>query len=131
MSGTAKGKVVVENYFYSGKVIEGLTLTFEAGKVTSITAKLGLKRLKEIYDAAGGGKEEFGFIDFGINSNVKIPRGSDMVAWMSAGMVTVGIGGNDWAGGENNSGYALSLFLKGATVTVDSKAIVEKGMLKP
>jgi leucyl aminopeptidase (aminopeptidase T) len=131
VAGTAEGKVIVEKYFSAGKVVEELTLTFKEGKVVSMTAKSGLKRLKEVYDAAGEGKEEFAFIDFGINSNVKIPRGSDMVAWMPAGMVTVGIGENVWAGGENNSGYGLSLFLTHATVTVDGKAIVENGVLKP
>jgi leucyl aminopeptidase (aminopeptidase T) len=129
--GSAEGKVVLEKQFYSGKVIEGLTLTFEAGKVTSLTAKSDYKRLKEIYDAAGEGKEKFAFIDFGINPNVKIPRGSDMVAFMPAGMVTVGIGGNTWAGGENEIEYGLQFHLTRATVTIDGKTIVDNGMLKP
>jgi leucyl aminopeptidase (aminopeptidase T) len=129
--GTAKGKVVVEKYSYSGKVIEGLTLTFEAGKVTSITAKSALKRLKDMYDAASKGKENFAFIDFGINPNVKIPRGSEMVAYMPAGMITVGIGGNTWAGGENDIEYGLQFHLTQATVTIDGKAVLENGMLKP
>ena len=129
-AGTAEGKVVVEKYFSEGKVVEGLTLTLKAGKVISITAKSGFERMKKVYDAAGEGKEEFAFVDFGINPNVKIPQGSDMVAWMPAGMVTVGIGNNTWVGGENNVGYSLALFLIGATVTVDGKIIVEKGVLK-
>jgi len=129
-SGTAEGKVVVEKYFSEGKVVEGLTLTFKAGKVISITAKSGFERMKKVYDASGEGKDEFAFLDFGINPNVKIPQGSDMVAWMPAGMVTVGIGNNTWVGGENNVGYSLALFLTGATVTVDGKIIVEKGVLK-
>jgi len=129
--GTAEGKVVVEKYSYAGKVIEGLTLTFNAGKVVSITAKSGLKRLKEVYDAASEGKEKFAVVDFGINPNVKIPAGSDMVAYMPAGMVTVGIGGNAWAGGENDIGFGLQFHLTRATVTIDGKAIVESGMLKP
>jgi aminopeptidase len=127
---TAEGKVVVEKYFSEGKVVEGLTLTLKAGKVISITAKSGFERMKKVYDAAGEGKDEFAFLDFGINPNVKIPQGSDMVAWMPAGMVTVGIGNNLWVGGENAVGYSLALFLTGATVTVDGKIIVEKGVLK-
>jgi leucyl aminopeptidase (aminopeptidase T) len=130
ITGTAEGKVVVEKHFSEGKVIEGLTLTFKAGKVVSITAKSGLERLKKVYDAANAGKEDFAFIDFGINSNVKIPSGSEMVAWMPAGMVTVGIGDNIWLGGENSVGYSLTLFLTGATVTVDGVAIITNGVLK-
>jgi aminopeptidase len=61
---------------------------------------------------------------------VKIPNGSDMVTYMSAGMVTVGIGGNAWAGGENDIGYELHLHLTNATATIDGKAIVENEKLK-
>jgi leucyl aminopeptidase (aminopeptidase T) len=128
--GTANGKVVIEKFFYSGKTVEGLTLSFKEGNVVSMTAKSGLKRIKEVYDAAGEGKEKCAFIDFGINPNVKIPNGSDMVTFMSAGIVTIGIGGNVWAGGDNDSGYELYLHLTNATATIDGKAIVKNGELK-
>lgn len=44
--------------------------------------------------------------------------------------VTVGIGGNTWAGGDNSVPYALTVFLPGSTMTLDGKPIVEKGALK-
>ena len=53
---TAEGKVVVDRHFYQGKEITGLTLTFKAGKLTSMTAKSGLEALKKMYDAAGAGE---------------------------------------------------------------------------
>jgi hypothetical protein len=128
--GTAEGKVVVDRQFFQGSEIQGLTLTFKAGKLTSMTAKSGLEPLKALYDAAGPGKDEFAFIDIGINPNVRLVRGSRMVGYMPAGMVTVGIGNNTWAGGENNVGYNMSNFLPGSTLEVDGKLLVEKGVLK-
>lgn len=130
VKGTAEGKVVVDRQFYQGKEINGLTLNFKAGKLTSMTAKSGLDPLKKLYDAAEPGKEEFAFIDFGLNPNVQLKAGSKMVAWMPAGMVTVGIGNNIWAGGENKNAYSLASFLPGSTVKVDGKILVENGILK-
>jgi aminopeptidase len=127
---TAEGKVVVDRQFYQGKEIKGLTMTFKAGKLTSITAKSGLDPLKAIYDAAESGKEDFAFIDLGINPDVKIKPGSKMVAWMPAGMLTVGIGNNLWAGGDNKNSFSLACFLPGSTVKVDEKIVVNNGVLK-
>jgi len=95
-----------------------------------MSAKSGLEIYKQRYDAAGTGKDEFSFIDFGINPEVKIIPGSKMVAWMASGTVTVGIGNNKWAGGENISTYWSSFHLTDATVKVDGNGIVEKGVLK-
>lgn len=128
--GTAEGTVVADRLFYQGKEILGLKMTFKAGKVTSMTAKSGLEPLKKIYDLAGAGKDEFAFVDLGINPNVPIKPGSKLVAWMPAGMITVGIGNNMWAGGENMTSFSLPLFLPGSNLTVDGKMVVENGQLK-
>jgi hypothetical protein len=49
---------------------------------------------------------------------------------MGAGMVTIGIGGNAWAGGTNKEPFSLVHHLPGATVTLDGKALIENGKLK-
>jgi len=128
--GTATGKVVVDRQFYEGKEINDLTLIFERGKLTSMTAKAGLEGLKAMYDAAGPGKDEFAFVDIGINPDVRLAPGSRMVAWMPAGMVTVGIGDNTFAGGDNKIAYGLSTFMPGSTLEIDGRPVVEKGVLK-
>jgi leucyl aminopeptidase (aminopeptidase T) len=127
--GTAEGKFVVDAQFFQGAEVQGLTLTFKAGKLASMTAKSGLEPLKALYDAAGPGKEVFAFIDVGINPNVHVVPGSRMACWMPAGMVTVGIGDNTWAGGKNDVGYDLCSFLPGCTLQVDGKTLVDKGDL--
>jgi len=128
--GTAEGKVVVDRQFFQGSDVQGLTLTFKAGNLTSMTAKSGLEPLKALYDAAGPGKEVFAFIDMGINPSVRSVPGSRMVGYMPAGMVTVGIGNNTLAGGENNAGYGMTNFLPGSTLEVDGRILVERGVLR-
>jgi len=128
--GTAEGKVVVNHQFYEGKEVPGLTLTYKAGKLVSMTAQSGMERLKAQYDAAGEGKDLFAYVDLGINPDVSVPPGSKMNVWMAAGNVAVGVGNNSWTGAGNYSNFALANFLPGSTVTVDGKVLIENGKLK-
>src|ERR1044072_2804047 len=96
--GTAEGKVVRALDYYQGLEINNLTLTFAAGKLTSITGSgPGFEKMKAVYDAAGEGKDLFAVVDFGINPNVKLPANSKAATWVPAGTVTVGVGNNVWA----------------------------------
>ena len=129
--GTAEGKVVRALDYYQGLEINNLTLTFAAGKLTSITGSgPGFEKMKAVYDAAGEGKDLFAVVDFGINPNVKLPANSKAATWVPAGTVTVGVGNNVWAGGDNKTSYGYFVSLPGTTVTLDGKLVVEAGQLK-
>ena len=131
LAGTAEGKVVEPRTFYDGKEVTNLTLTFAGGKLTSISGTgPGFEGLKAAYGAGSTGKEIFAVVDFGINPDLHIWPGSKLGSWMQAGMVSVGIGNNTWAGGRNNCAYGLYSHLGGTTVTLDGKTIVENGELK-
>lgn len=129
--GTAEGKVVRAKDYYQGKEIDNLVLMFSAGKLTSMTGTgPGFDLLKKAYDAAGEGKDLFAVVDFGINPNVKLPPNSSIATWVPAGTVTVGVGNNVWAGGDNKISYGHFVSLPGTTVTLDGKPVVEAGQLK-
>lgn len=127
--GTASGRIVFDRVFFEGKEITGVTIELKSGKVTSMTGSAGFEAIKAQYDAAGAGKDEFSMFDIGINPAVKLPAGTKLLSWVPAGMVSLGIGGNTWAGGSNDCPYAFSGFMPGSTVTVDGKPLVEKGTL--
>ena len=129
--GTAEGKVVRALDYFQGKEVNNLTMTFAAGRLTSLSGSgPGFDLLKAAYDAAGEGKELFAVVDFGINPNVKLPASSKVATWVPAGTVTVGIGNNLWAGGDNKNPYGYFVSLPGTTVTLDDKTVVEAGQLK-
>lgn len=128
--GTAEGKVVVDHTYAQGQEITGLTLIFQKGKLISMTAISGLEHFRKIYDAAESGKEELSSLDLGINPNISVKPGSKLVAWMPAGMITVGIGNNLYAGGNNRNSFGDAFHLTGSTLTIDGKILVEKGILK-
>ncbi|HEX8195580.1 MAG TPA: aminopeptidase [Pyrinomonadaceae bacterium] len=128
---TGDGKVVIEKQFFNGKEIRNLTLTFEKGKLVSMTGEGdGFAALKADYDAREGAKDMLSYVDLGINPNYKLPPNSKIGNWVSAGMVSIGTGNNQWAGGTNNATGAVGGNLPGATVKVDGKVIVENGVLK-
>ncbi|MCM2335961.1 MAG: aminopeptidase [Pseudomonas sp.] len=130
--GSAEGKVVSTRSYFRGKPIDNLTVTFSGGKATAMTGSgEGFAGLKAEYDAVDDArKNEFAFIDFGINPNVTLPANSTVGTWVPAGAVTVGIGSNIWAGGDNGITYGLTMSLPGSTVTLDDTPIVDKGALK-
>ena len=128
--GTAQGKVVVERNFYQGTEISGMSLAFEQGKVVSMYGGIGGEKLLERYQLAGTGKELMGYVDIGTNPNIRVPEGSRMVAYMPSGAITIGIGRNDFFGGENTGSLGFDFFLPGYTLAVDGKVLVEDGVLK-
>lgn len=126
--GTGRGKVVIDRSFVEGQEIRDLTLEFEDGRVTSMTAASGLDRLEALYGAADDAKAEFAYVDIGLNPSLAANK--DRVrTWTPAGMVTVGIGNNTWAGGDNSSNFGWTGHLAGATVTIDGEPVVEGGSL--
>ena len=131
VAGSAEGRVVIDHQMFMGKEIHGLQLTFKAGKLVSMTAKDGLAPLDALYKASGVGKDAFAFVDLGINPGVQLPAQGKLQSFIPAGMVTVGIGNNVWAGGENNVDFSVISFLPGCTLKVDGQTLVDKGTLKP
>ena len=127
---TAEGKIVESQTYFQGKEVTNLTLTFVAGKMTGLTGSgPGFADLKAQYDAAEGNKDLFAFVDFGINPNLKIWPTSKVGNWVQSGMVTVGIGNNTWAGGDNQVSFAIPVYSPGSSVTVDGKPLVQDGKL--
>lgn len=128
--GTAEGKVVVDKLTFQGTTSEGLTLAFSKGALTSMTAKSGLDALKALYDASSGGKEQFSYIDVGLNPEAKLPTNTGRIVWMAPGGMTIGMGDNTGWGGTNVSNFGLAGSVDAATLSVDGKALIENGTLK-
>lgn len=128
--GTANGTFVADQYNYQGKPIQGFTMKFENGNLTSFTAKSGdLSALKKAYEAAPTGKDQFAAIDFGINPSVTVPANSRMTTWIGAGTISVGFGGNQWAGGDNTVPFDVFAHLPNGTCTIDGTKIIDNGKL--
>jgi aminopeptidase len=128
-AGSAEGVLVADRYFHQGDRVEGLRLEIKSGKVVGMSAKSGVEGLKARYDAAGAGRDVVGVVDIGINPSIQVPAGSAVNVWSRAGAVTVMVGNNVWAGGDNSSDFGLPAEVQNATVTVDGTELVKDGKL--
>lgn len=130
MPNTAEGVIVADHFFYQGQTVKDLRLEFAEGRLTSMTAAEGVEAVQAYYEVSGEGRDLFSVIDIGINPDMEIVPGSRMVGWVPAGMVTIGVGNNAWAGGANNVGFSIYPFLPGSTVEIDGVKVVSGGVLQ-
>lgn len=130
--GTAEGKVVIDRMEIGAGRVEKLTWTFAGGKLVGYGGKpsAAYTRWKELYEAGGVGKEVFAGVDLGLHPGVKSPPGKPLLSYIPAGMVTVSIGDDTNLGGTNSSPYGSAGFLPGATLELDGKPLVRKGVLQ-
>ncbi|KRA53260.1 hypothetical protein ASD77_00735 [Pseudoxanthomonas sp. Root65] len=131
LPGSGEGRIVATRDYFRGQPIDDLSVTIAGGKVTALTGTgPGFAPMKADFDAvADARKNEVSFFDLGINPNVRLPADSQVGNWVPAGTVTLGLGNNLWAGGDNAITYGMNFFLPGSTVTLDGKVIVDKGQL--
>lgn len=97
--------------------------------MTSMEAKSGIEPLRAYYDAAGKGKDLISVVDIGINTGIQVPEGAPVNVWSRAGAVTVMVGNNSWAGGDNRVNLGLPTEVPKATLSVDGKTLVQDGKL--
>jgi aminopeptidase len=128
-NGSAEGKIVIDKIVLPGGLVEGLTLNFEQGKATTITATSGLDAFKSIYDPATGTKDQLAYIDIGLNPEVELPVNTGRIVYMVPGAITIGMGENVSLGGPNLSSFAFQATLTGPTLTADGKKIIANGVL--
>jgi hypothetical protein len=127
--GSARGVVVHSRDFFRGREITNLRLVFRDGRLRSMRGEgPGYADFRAAYEAvADARKDEFSFVDFGLNPHLRLPAESQVGAWVPAGMVSVGMGANTWADGDNSVPYGLTAHLPGSTVTLDGEVLVERG----
>lgn len=128
--GSVQGTLTSALQYFEGQEIRNLQMTFENGRMTEMTADAGLDRLQALYRESGDAASEFAALDFGLNRSIPASNDDRLLTWMAAGMVTVGIGNDVWAGGDNDVPFAFYTHLKGVTVTVDDRTIVDRGVLQ-
>jgi len=123
VSGTFVGDLPIP---LQGKLVEGLSFTFENGRVTEISGKKSANLVTEQYAAGTGDKDRLGSLSIGLNRKLKPGFLSSQFA---AGVVTLGIGDNRGLGGTNKSSWGFYDLVANATLKVGDKTIVEGGKL--
>ena len=123
----AEGRVVFDRPTpYMGKWVGGVRLDFKDGILTNYKATQNVDHFKTSYDKASGEKNRIAAIGVGFNPKARIGFMQDGI---TAGAVTVAIGGNDDIGGANKTDFYFPGILTKATLTVNGNTIVRNGKL--
>jgi len=121
---SANGKVVVSKTECDYEAANQATFTFAGGKLQTLTAKDGGECLKNKFASPQGPQDVIGSISFGFNPLLKPMDSGGSLYWpkAAAGMVTLTLGSNQFAGGNNAIDTPqLSFPLTNITVEVDGK----------
>ncbi len=125
---SARGTVVFDSpRALKGRLVSGLSLTFEKGKIVGFQAKQYGEIFKEVLDISRGDKDIIAQFDLGLNPRVElIGYTTDELA---LGTATIGVGSNKGIGGRNDSSWTFSGTVAKPTVEVDAHKIVVDGRI--
>lgn len=128
---TIEGTIAFPNSMWNGQKVEGLVLTFRAGKVVDIKATLGAEAAKDELDAAGVAGHSFREFAMGFNPLLAIPQDKPWIPYYGygAGVVRLSLGDNSELGGNVTGDYVRWNFFTDATVLVEQEAWVKDGKL--
>lgn len=129
--GTAEGRIVVDRMIWRGREVIGLSATFRAGRLTSLNARGGGEYVRKEYEAAGPGRDQLAAVVIGLNPDLKPPSGVKIDWTIPRGVVSVRIGADAWAGGENAVAFSLPVCAPGSTLKVDGRTVIEEGVPTP
>jgi leucyl aminopeptidase (aminopeptidase T) len=125
---SASGRVVVPRHRCKDEQLTQVSFELDHGRVRNLQAAKGADCLRRDLDSFGDPAMVFGSFIIGLNPAMEmLENGSDFRPSVVAGLVTLGIGGNEWLGGANKTQGGFQFPLVGATVVADGKVLVREG----
>ena len=124
---SANGTIVMPAYYMGNTKLTNLKVEFANGKIKQLSADQDVSKLKMRLLSGGAENAQLGSMDLGINPHSKVL--GDYRSFEMAGMVSLGTGGNSWAGGDYTGTVSYFFHLKDATLEIGSKKVVDKGAL--
>ena len=126
---SASGTVFIPSMQFRGKPVTDLKMSFKNGKMTGMSAGSNEKMLKEYFASTDDATKHLSVLSVGLNRESQPIEGSDYRSWEMGGMVTLGLGNNGWAGGDNNSDGAFTAHVLGSTLEIGRTKVVSDGAL--
>jgi hypothetical protein len=129
---TVNGTIAFPDGEWNGKVVKGLVMNFEKGKLKSFEASQNKEAVQAVLDKNGESARSFREFALGFNPQLSIEAaGGEWIPYYGygAGVVRLSLGDNTELGGKVGGGYVRWNFFPEATVTVGEETWVESGRL--
>lgn len=127
---SGRGRVVVPRSRCKSAALTGVSFRLADGKMTNLETGAGGDCLRADLGAYTGPKDVLGSLVIGLNPALQvIEDGADYRPSEAAGMVYLGVGGNEMLGGRNRTQGGYYFPIVGATVVADGKVLVRDGRL--
>jgi leucyl aminopeptidase (aminopeptidase T)/transposase len=101
---------------------------FEGGRLRSYAFDAGQEFFAQSYERAAPGRERPAYLSLGLNERI---HRAPLLEDQGRGTVTLNLGRNDHVGGETSTPWWAWLFLQGATVRVNGRAVLTDGRFGP
>ena len=128
---TVNGSIAFPDSEWSGKLVKGLVMKFEKGKVVDVQATENLEAVQEEMKNAGEAGKSFREFALGFNPMLAIPDDKPWIPYYGygAGVVRLSLGDNSELGGNVGGGYVRWNFFTNANVKVGEEVWVNGGKL--
>ncbi len=128
---SVNGRIAFPDAVWDTTMVQGLVLTFEAGKVTDMTASRGIEAVQKVMNEGGESARSFREFALGMNPKLAIPEENPWIPYFGygAGVVRLSLGDNSELGGNVSGGFVRWNFFVDATVKVGEEVWVENGKL--
>lgn len=125
---SADGTIVFNTSLpYSGITVNKIKWRFKDGKLVQFETDQKSAKVKDQLKEAKGDKSKLALFSIGFNPKAETDYTINQQAY---GAVTLGIGGNTFFGGTNESGFSFAHTLTGATVKTDKETVLKNGKLQ-
>lgn len=113
---------------WAGRLVRGLRWTFRDGRLVEAEAEENGQLFHDRWEKVRGkGGDQLGALSVGLNPEARFGFLENPIV---EGAVTVVLGDNEDLGGTNDCGFQFPVYLQGATLEVDGKALVADGTLQ-
>lgn len=127
---SANGVVVAPVYRFRFQDVIGLSLTFENGIVTDMSADSGGEPLREFLDTLDEPSLALSLVNIGLNSESQVIPSSSYRSWEMGGVVTVFMGDNTSFACGHVAEFRLHPQIEGLTLSADSQPVVVEGTVQ-
>ena len=128
MESSAAGRVAAGTARCGQEIVRSPEFIFSGGRMKELQAAGGIECITAELARTTGPNDRFAALIIGLNPGFVTQN--DYYPARGAGIVSIMVGGNKDAGGDNDTASSFTFFLDQVTLSVDGVVVIENGVIK-